>query len=54
MGVHDWMCSECKCQSEDTVRICPNCGVDTGGRYEMEEDDGGYWLKQPATKEGAE
>ena len=55
MGLHDWMCSVCKCQCEDTVKVCPNCGVDTDGRYEMEEDDGGYWFKQreeqTATKE---
>jgi len=46
LGIHDWMCSVCKCQCEDTVKICPNCGVDTDGRYEMEEDDGGYWFQQ--------
>ncbi len=58
MGLHDWMCSVCKCQCEETVRICPNCGVDTGGRYEMEENDGGYWFEkreqQTATKGGEE
>lgn len=35
MGIHDWTCSVCKCQHEAPIKICPNCGADTGGRYEM-------------------
>lgn len=52
MGLHDWTCSICKCQCEETVKICPNCGTNTEGRYEMAQDDGGYWFNQTATKEG--
>ena len=39
MGIHDWTCSVCKCQHEEPVDTCPNCGVHTGGRYEMEGEN---------------
>ena len=37
MGIHDWTCSVCKCQYEEPIKICPNCGANTEGRYVLDE-----------------
>lgn len=35
MGVHDWICSVCRCNNKEPVKICPQCGSNTEGRYEL-------------------